>query len=79
MLPALKDDDTTVSFLLCHLFYMPSMIYAYINICTKVHLYIIMVCTDSATMAYVNVLLATVSTGVIGCLVSLVCAYVGIV
>ena len=42
----LKDDNTTGSFLLCHLFYMFSVIMISDIRCTGVHLYTIVICTD---------------------------------
>ena len=50
MILAFKDANTNGSIHLCYLFYMLSMIMIFNYICTTMHLYTIVMCTDDAIM-----------------------------
>ena len=70
MLLTLKEDNSTCSFLPCHLLYMLSIIC--VCICTRVYLYICMVCTHGMTVNMFCVLL-------FDCLLSVLCICVDII
>ena len=77
---ALKDDNTRCSLHLHHLFYMLSMIMICDNICTKVNLYTIAICTDGIIMnmcpCFLLVLICIVS--LVGHILLLICIYMNI-